>query len=330
MIFKERLWNTAFSLAEAAIHNFYYLPTHRKLYKKYFPNAKRTFDEMYKSSSIIFSNTHVSASTVRPSMPNVVEIAGIHMKPAQPLPADIQEFLDSATDGAILFSMGSFIQSKMWPVEKRDALVRAFGKLKMKVLWKYENETLPGNPGNIKIGAWIPQRDIVAHKNVKLFITHGGLLGTTEALVEGVPVLGLPIFGDQKMNAAKAVSRGYGQLIYFDDITEERVTAALDELLSNPSYKKNAVDISKRFNDRPRTPKESVVYWTEFVARHDGAHHLKAQAQNLNFIEFHMIDVYGTLAVIALVVAYLNFLVLRAILRRIFRKKPVEVKKKKN
>jgi len=132
-------------------------------------------------------------------MPNTVEIAGIHVKPVKPLPADIQEFLDSATDGVILFSMGSFIQSKQWPVEMREALVKSFGKLKQKVLWKYENETLPGNPGNIKIGSWIPQRDILAHPNVKLFITHGGLLGTTEAIIEGVPVLGLPIFGDQKV-----------------------------------------------------------------------------------------------------------------------------------
>lgn len=65
----------------------------------------------------------------------------------------------------------------MWPVDKREAFVKAFGKLKERVLWKYENETLPNNPGNIKISSWIPQRDILAHPNVKIFITHGGILG---------------------------------------------------------------------------------------------------------------------------------------------------------
>lgn len=200
MSFKERLWNTAFTLIEKGIYHGYYMSRQRKLYSKYFPNAKRSFDEIYFNTSIIFSNTHVSSNTIRPSMPNTVEIAGIHVKPAKPLPADIQEFLDSATDGAILFSMGSFIQSKQWPVEKREAFVKTFGKLKQKVLWKYENETLPNNPGNIKIGSWIPQRDILAHPNVKLFITHGGLLGTTEAIAEGIPVLGIPIFGDQRVS----------------------------------------------------------------------------------------------------------------------------------
>ncbi|KAG5673615.1 hypothetical protein PVAND_003644 [Polypedilum vanderplanki] len=321
MSFGERLWNSAFSLVERFIYHFYHLPNHRKRYKKYFPDAKRSFEEMYKGSSIIFSNTHVSSSTVRPFMPNVIEIAGIHMKPAQLLPKDIQEFLDSATDGAILFSMGSFIQSKMWPVEKRDALIKAFGKLNLKVIWKYENETLPNNPGNIKISSWLPQRDILAHKNIKLFITHGGLLGTTEALVEGVPVLGLPIFGDQKMNMAKTVLRGYGLQISFQDIEEQRVSDAINELLTNPKYKENAMTVSKRFIDRPMTPQESVVYWTEYVARHDGAHHLRAYSTQLNFIEFHMFDVYGALILIALVIMYIQFLVLRAILRKIFKRK---------
>jgi len=209
MSFRERLWNTALSLIERGIYHGYYMPKQRKLYSKYFPNAKRSFDEIYFNTSIFFSNDHVSSSTIRPSMPNTVEIAGIHVKPVKPLPVDIQEFLDSATEGAILFTMGAFIHGKQWPVEKREALVKSFGKLKQKVLWKYENETLPENPGNIKIGSWFPQRDILAHPNVKLFITHGGLLGTTEAIVEGVPILGIPIFGDQKVGNGFSVSFCY-------------------------------------------------------------------------------------------------------------------------
>ncbi|KAL7016545.1 hypothetical protein ACKWTF_010055 [Chironomus riparius] len=327
MSFKERLWNTAFSLIERGIYQGYYMPRQRKLYSKYFPNAKRSFEEIYFNTSIFFSNTHVSSNTIRPSMPNIVEIAGIHVKPVKPLPVDIQEFLDSATDGAILFSMGSFIQSKQWPVEKREAFVRTFGKLKQKILWKYENETLPNNPGNIKIGSWIPQRDILAHPNVKLFITHGGLLGTTEAIVEGVPILGIPIFGDQKLNMAKSVMKGYGLQINFDDVTEETVTQSINELLSNPKYKSNAVEISERFKDRPMTPQQSVVYWTEYAARHQGASHLKAQSTTLSFIEFHLIDVYCTLLAIFIAFGYIKFVILRMIFRRIFKKSPEKQKR---
>ena len=60
--------------------------------------------------------------------------------------------------------MGSFIQSTDWPVDKRDALVKAFARMDQRVIWKYENETLPNKPDNMLIGKWFPQRDILGRK----------------------------------------------------------------------------------------------------------------------------------------------------------------------
>ena len=258
----------------------------------------------------------------------MIDIGGIHVNAAKELPKDLKDFLDSAEDGVIYFSMGSFIQSKDWALEKREALVKTFGKLKQKVLWKYENETLPGNPGNIMIGSWFPQRDILAHPNVKVFITHGGLLGTTEAVVEGVRILGLPIFGDQKMNMAKAVTRGYGLSINFDDISEELLTEKLTELLRNPSYDINAKEISRRFTDRPMTAQRTASYWVEYVIRHNGADHLKTAGNSLNFYQFHLIDVYATLALLAFIVMFINYVIFRKIIRKLF--KVQDVKSQKN
>jgi hypothetical protein len=330
MTYKERLYNTFVSLVEDVLYSTLHLPNQKRLYKKYFPNAKKSFDEMYKNSAILLLNNHVSSSSARPYLPNMIEIGGIHVEKSKPLPTDIQNFLDSAKDGAILFSMGSLVQSTDWSVESREAFVKAFGKLKQKVLWKYENETLPNKPDNVMISPWIPQRDILAHPNVKVFITHGGLLGTTEALVEGVPVLGIPVYGDQMMNMAKAVARGYGLQISFKNISEENMSNSLNELLSNPKYSENAKLISSRFVDRPMTPQETVVYWTEYALRHKGAPHLRAAGNSLSFIKFHLIDVYLTLGVIGLIILYLNYLILKFVLSKFFKKSSATIKKKKN
>lgn len=201
MTFSERLINTVSNLFESTSFELVHKPLQRSLYKKYFPNAKRSFDEIYKSSAIYLMNTHVSSAFARPYLPNMIEICGIHVEPVQPLPNDIQLFLDSADEGAIVFSMGSNIKAIDWPLEMREIFIKTFGKLKQKVLWKYENDTLPGKTDNVMISKWLPQRDAIAHPNVKLFITHGGLLGTTEALIEGLPILGIPIFGDQMVNS---------------------------------------------------------------------------------------------------------------------------------
>lgn len=75
---------------------------------------------------------------------------------------------------------------------------------------------------------------ILAHPNLKLFITHGGLLSTIEATYHGVPVVGIPIFGDQKMNVAKAVNRKVGLQVPYNELTEETLGKALNEILSNP------------------------------------------------------------------------------------------------
>lgn len=74
----------------------------------------------------------------------------------------------------IYFSFGSCIRSADLPKEKLEAFVETFRLLKQKVLWKFENETLPNMPSNVMIRKWLPQNDILAHKNVVLFLGHGG------------------------------------------------------------------------------------------------------------------------------------------------------------
>merc|ERR1712137_305507 len=48
---------------------------------------------------------------------------------------------------------------------------------------------------------------------VDLFLTHGGQNSFTEALAEGVPVVVCPGFGDQAVNARKAVRLGVGMQV---------------------------------------------------------------------------------------------------------------------
>lgn len=328
MNFQQRLFNLVVSEVEKFIYTFYHLRNQRRQYEKYFPLATKSFDEALKSMSILFTNSHVSSSSARPTMPNMIGINGIHIDQAKPLPKDIQTFLDSASDGVLLFSMGSVIQSKDWTTQQREILVKTFSKLNQKVLWKYENETLPGKPDNVMIGSWIPQRDILAHPNVKVFITHGGKQGTTEAFLEGIPLLGIPVYGDQMMNLAQAEQKGYAINIPFRNITEENLLSGLTELLTNPKYDENAKRLSAIFNDRPLSPKQAVIYWTEYVIRHKGADHLKSIGLQQNYVEFHMIDVYLFLLVVMIVLFYIFYKIFKCILARVFR--PSSKKQKTN
>lgn len=73
-----------------------------------------------------------------------------------------------------------------------------------------------------------------AHQNVKLFISHGGLLSYTEAVHFGVPMITIPIFGDQSHNAEVIEEKGNGFILEFENITEVSLKWALDEAIGNP------------------------------------------------------------------------------------------------
>lgn len=62
-------------------------------------------------------NSHPSTSHPRPLLPGQISVAGGHIHPPKKLPSKIQEFLDGATNGAILFSLGTYIQGTDVPRE---------------------------------------------------------------------------------------------------------------------------------------------------------------------------------------------------------------------
>jgi glucuronosyltransferase len=113
------------------------------------------------------------------------------------LPEDIKTFIEGAEHGVVYFSLGGNLKpSKIKPEKQRDILA-ALSKLQQKIIWKWDDESLKLDEKKFLIRKWLPQDDILAHENVKLFITHGGLLSCTESILRGKPIVGIPIFGDQ-------------------------------------------------------------------------------------------------------------------------------------
>ncbi|XP_023293697.2 UDP-glucosyltransferase 2-like [Lucilia cuprina] len=296
MNLKERLWNVIFNIIDDLHFNFIRLPLQEKLFHKYFPKSKHTFDEARKNVSLVLLNQHFTLSYPRPYVTNMIEVGGLHIKQKpDPLPQDLQEFLDNARDGVIYFSMGSNLKSKDIPAETLKVFLDTFRELKVKVLWKFEAETLLNKPDNVFIKAWYPQPSVLAHPNVKLFISHGGFLSTTETIFHGKPILGIPVFGDQPMNVNNAVKSGYALSLKLHEITKESFKSSIMELLTNDRYTKRVQQLSKRYRDQPQTPLEKAIYWIEYVLRHEGAVHMRNPGVDLNYFQQYNLDVFAIL-----------------------------------
>jgi len=65
-----------------------------------------------------------------------------------------------------------------------------------------------------------------------MFITHGGFGSTTEAVYHGVPLIGLPMFGDQVMNMEAAEKSGFAVTLDFNTFTEESLLEAITNVLT--------------------------------------------------------------------------------------------------
>ncbi|KAH8406761.1 hypothetical protein KR222_010009, partial [Zaprionus bogoriensis] len=274
-----------------------YVPQHIKLYKQFFPHVahKVSLPELTKNFSLVLLNQHFSLSFPRPYVPNMIEVGGLHIdhKPA-PLPKDIEEFIQGAGPaGVIYFSLGSNVKSKNLPEERRQMLLRTFASLPQRVLWKFEDDQLPGKPSNVFLSKWFPQPDILAHPNVKLFITHGGLLSTIESIHHGKPVLGLPFFYDQFLNVERAKRAGFGLGLDHKEMTSSELRNAIERLLTEPAFAETAKQMSARYRDQPMSPQETAVWWTEYVLRHKGAAHMRVAAQDLSFTAYHSLDVFA-------------------------------------
>ncbi|KAL3270165.1 hypothetical protein HHI36_009222 [Cryptolaemus montrouzieri] len=299
----QRSYNSISYVFNYLVRNFITLPLQNRLLHKYYPDAPHLSEFLY-NTSLVLLNADSSIHEPLPKVPSLINIGGFHIKKPKPLPKDLQDILDNAKHGVIFFSLGSNLKSVDMPIKKREILLETFAALKQTVIWKFEDEELPGKPDNVIIRKWLPQNDILAHKNVKLFITHGGIFSTMEAVYHGIPLLALPVLAEQELNSKRAEMGGYAKKITFWDITKDSLISNLNEVLSNPRYKQNANKRSQIMLDKPLTAAESVNFWVEYVIRHKGAPHLRVAALDLAWYEYLLIDVILFISVLLISIIF--------------------------
>ncbi|XP_060851913.1 UDP-glucosyltransferase 2-like isoform X2 [Rhopalosiphum padi] len=268
--------------------------------------------------ALVFVNTHHVTEPPRPVPANRVDVGGIHLTAPRPLPADILKFIEESPNGVIYFTFGTVVALSTMPDHIQNAFKDALAELPQRVLLKYEGE-MKDKPKNVMTSKWLPQRDILKHPNVKLFIGHGGISGVYEAVDAGVPILGFPLFYDQPRNMANLVDAGMALSLDLFSVTKNTLLSAINEIINNETYSKNAKIVSDRFKDRPMSPADSVVYWTEYIIRHKGAPHLRSHALNLTWYQYFLLDVIAVVLLIILSVFYTALKTLQLINKIIFK-----------
>ncbi|EDV52957.1 UDP-glucuronosyltransferase 2A3 [Drosophila erecta] len=274
------------------------------LYRQYFPSTAKwkSLSEISRNFALVLVNHHFTLGPPRPYVPNMIEVGGLHVNPdPEALPAELDHFIQGAGEsGVIYFSLGTNVRSKSLSEDRRKVLLETFASLPQRILWKFEDEQLPGKPSNVFISKWFSQQAILAHPNVKLFITHGGLLSTIESIHHGKPMLGLPCLFDQFRNMGHVKQMGLGLVLNIKEMTSEDFNSTIIRLLTNKSFEETARITAARYRDQPMKPLEKAIWWTEYVLRHKGAAHMQVAGKDLDFVRYHSLDVLGTFLIGAL------------------------------
>lgn len=137
----------------------------------------------------------------------------------------------------------------------------------------------------------MPQNDILAHPNVRLFVSHGGLFSTMESIDRGIPLLIIPFFADQHKNGRRVEYSGYGKVLEFDDLTQVKLTETIIELLLSNRYYDRARELQLKWKDNLVHPMDEFIWWIEHVVKFKGAKHLKSHAIHLSWFSYLLIDV---------------------------------------
>ena len=112
---------------------------------------------------------------------------------------------------------------------------------------------LPEPPDNVHVERWVPQQDVLAHASAA--VVHGGSGSTLGALAAGVPLVVVPLFADQPQNARRVNEVGAGVAVEpnRDDVsaTIEPLRAAIEQVLSEPSYRERAEELAAELRAEP-------------------------------------------------------------------------------
>ncbi|XP_036432495.1 UDP-glucuronosyltransferase-like isoform X3 [Colossoma macropomum] len=304
MNFPQRVKNMFMTGFESVLCRFVYA-SFDELVSKYL-EKDTTYKQLLGHGAIWLMRYDFTFEYPKPLMPNMVIIGGINCAKKKPLSADLEEFVNgSGEHGFVVFTLGSMVSEL--PEVKAKEFFDAFRQIPQRVLWRYTGVVPKDAPKNVRLMKWLPQNDLLAHPKAKAFITHGGTHGLYEGICNGVPMVMIPLFGDQGDNVQRMVARGVAETLNIYDITSEKLLVALRKVINDKSYKEKMMKLSAIHRDRPIEPLDLAVFWTEFVMRHKGADHLRPAAHDLNWVQYHSLDVIGFLLLILVTVIFVTF-----------------------
>jgi len=211
-----------------------------ELYLHEFGPEFPTSAEIMRNVSLLFVNANEFFVLPHFTSHKVVYIGGVVEGKSELLSQPLDAILNKSSKGVVLFSFGSLADPTGMSERMKRAFLRAFSSFPdYDFVWKYnevgENESaMFAQHPNVHVFDWVTQKAMLRHPRLKAFITHCGLNSLNEAAAVGVPMVGVPLFADQLLNAALMNVKRIGVYLDITQAEEEQpIVDAISEVLFN-------------------------------------------------------------------------------------------------
>ncbi len=178
-------------------------------------------------------------------------------------PAELPDWWQGADDPLVYISFGSVAGGMEMSAGAYRAAVEAMEGLDARVLLTVgrgaDLDDFASAPPNVHVEAWVPQADVLAHAT--LVVCHGGSGTTLGSLAAARPLVVVPLFADQPVNAERVAAVGAGLAVAPEAAA---IRAATEEVLADPSYRETATAVAAEMASQ--APVDDAVGELERVA----------------------------------------------------------------
>jgi UDP:flavonoid glycosyltransferase YjiC (YdhE family) len=131
-------------------------------------------------------------------------------------------------------------------------------------------EALGPAPSNVRVERWVNPAEVLG--NADAAVSHGGFGTTMGAVAAGLPLVVVPLFGDQPDNARRVEAAGAGVAVWPDadappeplrsSIDPDALRKAITTVLEDPTYRRVASDLAAEMAALPATDEALETVFT--------------------------------------------------------------------
>lgn len=301
MSFMDRLKTASCNLFVAAL-DYYFMDD--KIVQEFAPHRPRaTIGDISRRAQLYIIESDHILDFPKPELPNMKLIGSTAVSAPKPLSEPFKSFADASRAGIAVVSFGSSVLTI--PKDVSEKMISAFLQQDLDVVWRV-NLTSP-QPERVLTSHWLPQSDLLAHPSTKLLVSHCGTHSQYEALYHAVPILCMPLIGEQFFNAHRSKSKGFGLTANILETSDKRLARLMKRVVESDKYRGNIERASEFFRMLYKEPDKSAAFWINHVIEY-GGRYMKSAAQDMPVYQFLVLDGFGVVMVTVLAVIAAIFL----------------------